>query len=159
MADTAARERPLARKGTRYEDDYYGWVMEQVALLRSGRIDEIELGNIAEELEGLAKDEFAKLRSSLRILLMHMLKWDQQPEHRTRSWVSSIREQRRRYSRILKENPSLKPRVNEARDQAYDDARDWAAAETHLSEREFPAACPYDWKEILDRPFEFDSVR
>jgi hypothetical protein len=61
--------------------------------------------------------------------------------------------------RILKQNPSLQPRINEARDEAYEDARDWAANETHLSPREFPSACPYDWKGILERPFELDSVK
>jgi hypothetical protein len=159
MADQAAKERPAAKKRARYEDDYYGWVKEQVALLRSGRLDEIDVENVAEELDDLGKDEFARLRSCLRVLLMHMLKWDQQPEHRTPSWIYSIREQRRRYARLLKESPSLKPRLDEARDQAYEDARDWAADETHLSPREFPKKCPYEWDDILERPFEFDSVK
>src|SRR5215213_2020801 len=101
MADPAAKERPAAKKRrTRYEDDLYAWVNEQVELLRAGRLDEIDAENIAEELSDLGKDEFAKLQSCLRVLLMHMLKWDQQPEHRTRSWVFSIREQRRRYARL-----------------------------------------------------------
>jgi hypothetical protein len=34
----------------------------------------------------------------------------------------------------------------------------WAANETHLPPREFPRACPYDWQDILERPFEFDSI-
>jgi hypothetical protein len=159
MADPVARERPPTKRRARYEEDYYTWVNEQVALLRAGRFDEIDAENIAEELSDLGKDEFAKLQSCLRVLLMHMLKWDQQPEHRTRSWVFSIREQRRRHARLMKQNPGLKPRLDEARDQAYEDARDWAANETHLPVREFPKRCPYDWKDILERPFEFDSVK
>jgi Domain of unknown function DUF29 len=159
MADPVAKERAPAKKRTRYEDDYYTWINEQVALLRERRFDELDAENVAEELSDLAKDEFAKLQSCLRVLLMHMLKWDQQPEHRTRSWIFSIREQRRRYARIMKQNPGLKPRINEARDQAYEDARDWAANETHLLPREFPSTCPYDWKDILERPFELDSAK
>jgi hypothetical protein len=159
MADPIAKERPAAKRRARYEDDYYTWVNEQVALLRERRFAELDVENVAEELSGLAKDEFAKLESCLRVLLMHMLKWDQQPEHRTRSWVFSIREQRRRYTRLIKQNPGLKPRIGEGRDQAYEDARDWAANETHLSPRDFPKACPYDWKDILERPFELDSVK
>jgi Domain of unknown function DUF29 len=159
MADPVAKERPAQKKRARYEDDYYTWVNEQVALLRERRFDELDAENVAEELSDLAKDEFAKLESCLRVLLMHMLKWDQQPEHRTRSWIYSIREQRRRYARLMKENPGLRPRLNEARDDAYEDARDWAANETHLMVREFPTSCPYDWKDILERPFELDSVK
>jgi hypothetical protein len=159
MADPVAKERAPAKKRTRYEDDYYTWINEQVVLLRERRFDELDAENVAEELSDLAKDEVAKLQSCLRVLLMHMLKWDQQPEHRTRSWIFSIREQRRRYARIMKQNPGLKTRINEARDLAYEDARDWAANETHLLPREFPSECPYDWKDILERPFELDSVK
>ena len=156
-------ERPedgSARSGrTRYEDDLYTWIQEQVALLRSGRVDALDLEHIAEELEGLSKSEFAKLQSALRVLVMHMLKWDQQPEHRTPSWIFSIREQRRRYTRILNINPGLEPRLDEALAYAYPDARDWAADETHLSPDEFPSECPYAWDDILNRPFDFDSVK
>jgi hypothetical protein len=159
MADPVAKERSAKQKRARYDEDYYSWINEQVALLRARRFDELDVENVAEELGGLAKDEFAKIESSLRVLLMHMLKWDQQPEHRTASWVFSIREQRRRYARLLKQNPGLRPRLDEARDQAYEDARDWAANETHLPVREFPKTCPYEWNEIIERPFEFDSLK
>jgi hypothetical protein len=144
---------------TRYEDDYYTWAREQVALLRAGRFEAVDVEHVAEELEGLSKSEFSRLRSTLRVLLMHMLKWDQQPEHRTPSWIFSIREQRRRFDDVLRENPGLKPRLAEARDAAYPDARDWAADETHLTPDEFPDACPYTWDEIRERPFDFDSLK
>ena len=160
MADPVTKERPEAPPAhTRCEDDYYTWVLEQVELLRAGRLGEIDLENVADELSALARNEFAKLRSSLRVLMMHMLKWDQQPEHRTRSWIFSIREQRRRCRRLLAESPGLKSRLDEAREQAYSDARDWAANETHLSVEDFPQTCPYDWDDIFERPFEFDSVK
>ncbi|KQO69699.1 hypothetical protein ASF22_03690 [Methylobacterium sp. Leaf87] len=144
---------------TRYEDDLYTWVQEQVALLRAGRVDALDLDHIAEELESLSESEFGKLQSALRVLVMHMLKWDQQPEHRTPSWIFSIREQRRRYERILASNPGLKSRIDEALGNAYPDARDWASDETHLPPDEFPSECPYEWDDILNRPFDFDSVK
>ncbi len=164
MADPAIQERPSTddappARRARYEEDYYSWIVQQAALLRARRFDEIDIEKVAEEFGDLAKSEYAKLRSTLRVLLMHMLKWDQQPEHRTSSWIFSIREQRRRYQRILSESPGLKSRLDEAREQAYEDARDWAADETHLTWDEFPKACPYDWTDILERPFEFDSLK
>ena len=148
-----------ASSRTRYEDDYYTWACEQVALLRARRFDEIDLDRVAEELEDLSKSEYSKLYSCLRVLLMHMLKWDQQPEHRTPSWIYSIREQRRRFDRLLKESPGLKSRLAEARAEAYPDARDWASDETHLSPGDFPAECPYSWDELRERPFDFDSLK
>jgi len=150
---------PSADGRTRHADDLYTWVQEQVALLRAGEVALLDLDNIAEELSDVGNAQYSQLESALRVLLMHMLKWDQQPEKRTPSWIYSIREQRRRYARLMKQSPGLKPRLNEARDEAYEDARDWAANETHLLPREFPKTCPYDWKDILERPFDFDSVK
>jgi hypothetical protein len=150
---------PPARGRTRYADDLYTWAREQVALLRAGRLAEVDVEQVAEELEDLSKREFSKLYNCLRVLLMHMLKWDQQPEHRTPSWIYSIREQRRRYERLLRESPGLRSRLDEALADAYPDARDWAADETHLPPDEFPSACPYTWDEIRERPFDLDSVK
>lgn len=147
------------RGRTRYEDDLYTWAREQVALLRARRFAEIDVDLVAEELEDLSRHEFSKLCSALRVIVMHMLKWDQQSEHRTASWIYSIREQRRRLDRLLRESPGLKPRLDEALADIYPDARDWAADETHLPPDEFPAACPYAWDEIRERPFDLDSVK
>ena len=153
----SGRRPPSAGTRARYEGDYYTWINEQVALLRAGRLDEVDAENVAEELSDMSKSEFAALRSALRVILMHMLKWDEQTEHRTRSWVFSVREHRRRYHRVLKESPGLKSRRDEALEDAYESARDWAALETHLHVSEFPKACPYEWDDILERPFEMDQ--
>lgn len=150
------KDRPKA--GVRYDEDRFTWVQEQVALLRAGRLDEIDARNIAEELRDVGGSEYAQLESALRVLIMHMLKWDQQPEFRTRSWVYSIAEQRDRYRRVLRKNPGLKQHLETMRSDIYPSARRWAADETNLHESEFPAECPYDWDVILNRPFETDSV-
>ncbi len=42
----------------------------------------------------MGREQFNKLESALRVLLTHMLKWDHQPEKRSRSWSLSIRDQR-----------------------------------------------------------------
>jgi len=144
---------------TRYEDDLYTWVQEQVALLRAGRVDALDLDHIAEELSDVGNAQYNQLESALRVLMMHMLKWDQQPEKRTPSWIFSIREQRRRYARLLRKNPGLQSSLEEARDAAYPNARDWASEECHLPVDEFPPECPYEWDDILNRPFDFDSVK
>jgi len=159
QSEAMAAAAPSARGRTRYEDDLYTWVQEQVALLRARRFDEVDVELVAEELEDLSKREYARLYSCLRVLVMHMLKWDQQAEHRTPSWIYSIREQRRRFDRVLKGSPGLKSRLDEALAEAYPDARDWAANETHLPPDEFPPDCPYAWDDLLQRPFDLDSVK
>ncbi|RXF75639.1 DUF29 domain-containing protein [Hansschlegelia zhihuaiae] len=153
---TKIKDRPKARSG--HDSDLYSWVQEQVALLKAGRLDEIDADNIAEELRDVGNSEYAQLESALRVLIMHMLKWDQQPEFRTRSWVFTIAEQRDRYAVVLRKNPGLKQHLETMRSDVYRSARRWAANETNLHESEFPRECPYDWDDLLSRPFETDSV-
>ena len=143
----------------RYEDDLYGWVEQQVALLKAGRLTEIDAKNVAEELSDVGRDQYNRLESALHILLLRLLKWDHQPTHRSRSWVRSIEVQRRQIDRVLRENPSLKPRIPEATREAYHDARGAAAFETGLSKKTFPMALPYDWPEITTRLVEVADQR
>jgi hypothetical protein len=85
--------------------------------------------------------------------MRHMLKWDHQPERRTRSWVTSIRVQRNNLDDVLADNPGLRPRLDEAIARAYRNARAEAAQETGLDEEAFPATCPYSFEDLTSRPF------
>ncbi len=101
----------------------------------------------------MGKEQFAKLRSAIRVLLLHMLKWDHQPDKRSRSWSLSIRAQRIDLEDVLDGNPGLKPRIGEAIEKAYRKARVEAAQETGLEEEQFPQQCPYTWNDIAGRDF------
>ena len=137
-----------------YERDLHAWSQEQAALLRAGRLHEIDAENIAEEILDVGRNEYDKLESALRVLLTHMLKWDHQPERRSRSWENTMAEQRRRAQRQLGENPSLKPRLEEAIREGYWSARRQASSEMDVNLGTFPESCPYDWQAITTRPFE-----
>ncbi|WP_375460483.1 DUF29 domain-containing protein [uncultured Enterovirga sp.] len=139
-----------------YDLDYVSWIDRQVTLLRAGRLTEIDAENVAEELSDLGKVQFYRLQGSLKILVMHMLKWDQQSEHRSASWEGTIREHRRRIRRLVDKNPGLKPRLPEALAESYEDARGWASIETGIPDDDFPAECPYVWSDVMDRVFAMD---
>jgi hypothetical protein len=145
--------------GRRYRDDLYGWVEDQIVLLKAGLLSEIDTGNIAEELSDVGNEQYDKLESAIRVVLLHLLKWDHQPNHRSKSWVLSMREHRRRIDRVLRKNPSLTPSIEEAMGEAYEDARDDAMRETDLPQTAFPTVCTYDWERILKRAIEFDDLR
>lgn len=136
-----------------YERDFYSWLMEQARFVREGRFDALDRDNLAEEIESLGREQFNKLISALRVLILHMLKWDHQPERRTRSWALSIKAQRGDLDDILNDNPGLKPRIAEAIERAYRKARIGAAQETELDEDAFPATCPYSFEDITARRF------
>jgi len=122
--------------------------------LRAGRLDLIDAQNLAEEIADVGNREYDKLESALCVLLADILKRDHQPDRRSCSWESTIREQRRRVGRQLRKNPSLQSRLDEALGEAYADGRDRASAETDMDIETFPEACPYGWDAILSRPFE-----
>jgi hypothetical protein len=153
MRATAAPQAAAAGP-TAYETDFYTWAMEQAALLRAGHANDADLGNIAEELEGLARSEYRELRSSLARILQHMLKWDHQPERRSRSWAGSIGVHRVRVEQCLEDNPGLKARTEEALAQAYKLGVASAVKETRLQRSTFPDTCPYDWQQVMERPFD-----
>jgi hypothetical protein len=140
---------PLLR--TRHEEDLYTWVEEQVGLLRAGRLAEVDALNIAEELADVGRSEFNALKSALAVLAQHLLKWDYQPDRRSRSWELSIREQRIQIAHVLEDNPGLKSRVSTALDRGYSSGRTRALDETALPDDAIPEACPYTFQEMMTR--------
>ena len=136
-----------------YETDFYAWAMEQAALLRAGRFAAADIANIAEEIESMGRGEKRELVNRLTILLLHLLKWQFQPGFRSPSWSSSIREQRIRLRSHLKDNPSLKAKLDESFAEAYELAVIGAARETGLPESDFPKAAPYRFEQAADDAF------
>ena len=73
----------------------------------------------------MGDEQYDKLESSLRVVMLNLLKWDHQPDRRSRSCTLSIREQPRSVLRQLRKNPglTLAARRSDLR-EAYEDARD-----------------------------------
>jgi hypothetical protein len=147
-ADLVPTEAPA---DTAYGRDFYSWLMEQARHVRAGRWTSLDRENLAEEIESLGREQFNKLEGALRVLLVHLLKWDHQPRLRGRSWSASIKEQRLRLGDVLADNPGLRPRIEEAVVRAYRRARLRAVKETGLEEETFPETCPYSWDDIVSR--------
>jgi hypothetical protein len=145
---------PADAGADRYDTDFYSWALEQGRLIRAGDWAALDRGNLAEEIESLGREQFNELQGALRVLLVHILKWDHQPERRSRSWALSIARTRLDVEDILGDNPGLRPRIEEARARAYRKARLEAARQTGLDERGLPERCPYDLEEMMKRRFE-----
>ena len=77
-----------------YDRDFVEWTVRNAELLRAGRLEEADIEHIAEEIEDMGKRQRHELRSRLRILLIHLLKWQAQPERRGPSWIATIGAQR-----------------------------------------------------------------
>jgi hypothetical protein len=151
-SDTATKSVSApVRAGARHDRDLYSWAIEQAALLRAGRLAEVDALSIAEEIDDVGNEQYDKLESALRLILLHLLKWDRQRQRRSRSWQLSIAIQRRHVLRVLRKNPGLKSMVDEAITDAYETARLEAAAQTLLDDDAFPLECPYSWNDIMER--------
>jgi len=136
-----------------YESDFYHWTVDQVQSLRLGKLDRLDLKNLAEEIESLGNQQRSELENRLAILLGHILKWDLQPDLRGKSWRSTIREQRRQIQKLIIKNPSLKPYLEEAMAEGYESALDLVVRETPLDYKDLPQVCPYTITQVLDANF------
>ncbi len=141
-----------------YEEDFYSWLCKNVELLRQGRLSEIDVENIAEELDGMSKSQQRELISRLEVLLIHLLKWQFQPDNRSGSWKGSIVEQRQQIKKLFKISPSLKRHIDEKIAESYADAVEYSSSETGIPESDFPQTCPYSSEQILDKNFYPDSL-
>jgi Domain of unknown function DUF29 len=122
-------------------------------LAARARRDELDIDNVAEEMETLGRSEAKELRSSYRHLLMHLLKCRHRPKRRSRIWAGTIVRERQNAQLGLTENPGLKSLQGELYAEAYRLARKQAAAETGLPLTTFPKTCPYPLEQALDEAF------
>lgn len=143
-------------KSSLYDEDFLRWTEENAALLRSGNVGEADLGHIAEELEDMGKSERREMESRVRTVLMHLLKLEfsrARPARSLRSWEATLRTQRIDLAALLKDNPSLAAKVDEAIPRVYEDAVELAAGETGLPVAAFPASSPYSAEQVRSREF------
>lgn len=136
-----------------YQTDYLRWIETTLGKLRNQDYSNIDWENLIEEIEDMGKSERKSLKSNLIVVLMHLLKWQYQPEFRCGSWKGSIVEHRRRIREALKDSPSFKPYLEEVFSECYLDAIEQAIAETGLPIETFPSVCTYTIAEVLDAKF------
>ena len=133
---------------TTYDTDFYQWTQQQADLLRQGALSALDRENLAEEIESMGKSGQRAVESYLRNILLHLLKWQYQPERRSNSWRLSIRDGRHQVAKRLRESPSLKPKIADMVTDEYPLVREYAANETGLPLVTFPEQCPLTVEEI-----------
>ncbi|MGA0130915.1 MAG: DUF29 domain-containing protein [Candidatus Nanopelagicales bacterium] len=132
-----------------YEQDYSQWAEIMADLLASGDFTQLDIENLVEEVRDLSKRERDALLSSIRLIIHHLLKWDYQPQLRSRSWLVTVQRERSNIVDYLADSPSLKKYMtDEYLDKVYKKAKLDAIAETGLN---MPDVCPYTFSDVLDR--------
>ena len=143
----------MATSPSLYDQDFYAWSNQQAALLRAGKLSQADIENIAEEIESMGKSEKKELVSRLRVLMLHLMKWQFQPEGRGSSWQRTIKVQRVDLQAHMLQNPSLEAQLPVSIASAYEGAVIEAADETGLPEERFPSLCPYSYDQMMDPGF------
>lgn len=140
-----------------YERDYYAWILQQASALRERRIEDIDWANVAEEIEDLAKSEKRALKNQLARLFEHLLKLAHAPvslRHKnSRAWEITVRSARREIGELFDESPSLRGKILEILDSAYQSGRDAALRATRLPDSAIPETPPWTFEEALNGSF------
>ncbi|WP_445626507.1 DUF29 domain-containing protein [Nostoc sp. DSM 114167] len=142
-----------AHSQTLYETDYLQWIETTIEKLQSQDYANVEWENLIEEIADMGRSERRSLKSNLIVILMHLLKWQFQPDKRSGSWEGSIIEHRRRVKEALDDSPSLKSYLETVFAECYTQAVKQAKAKTGLSMESFPLNCPYQLAEVTDDEF------
>ncbi|WP_089934635.1 DUF29 domain-containing protein [Candidatus Entotheonella palauensis] len=129
--------------------------VEGNAKMTAGHVSKLDLANLAEEIESLGKRDRRALRSRLKVLMRHLLKWCYQPERcqKGHSWWSTIRTHRRDIELILEDSPSLRRQIPNMIAADYQAMRLDASGETSLPLETFPEMRPWTTEQILDETF------
>ena len=134
---------------TPYEADVIAWAQEQAALLRAGRLDEIDAEHIADEIEDVARAEIRELTKRVAALLgnlieRHSFRTANQPD-----FDPAVRRFRNSIARRLQRMPSLNIVLTDPKfwEDAWEDAVLFAANDSHAVK--LPTQCPWSLIEVL----------
>lgn len=102
-----------APKTSLYECDLNLWLETTIAQLKSGKLHDLDVENLVEELEGLAGRDRRELKSRLTALLEHLLKRCYvKSEYDYAGWQTTIARTRIEIENILEQSPSLRNYIN-----------------------------------------------
>jgi aminopeptidase N len=118
---------------------------------------ELELGHqseadkgIKELINALSRSEKRALKSQLIRLMKHILKWKNQPDFRSRSWVATIQNARVEIKDIQEETPSLN---DNAIKQMWDESLSLAIVEAEDEMRQAISIVDLSWEEVFKHPY------
>jgi hypothetical protein len=131
-----------------YEADETAWLEAMAELIREGRLADLDYPHLQEYLTDMAGRDRREVKSRLVVLLTHLLKWAHQQDHRSRSWRTTILNQRYELA-DLAEKGVLRNHAEAVLTEAYTRALKLAASETGLPVETFSGECPYTVDQLL----------
>ena len=131
-----------------YLDDETAWLDAMADLIRNRDLAAMDLDSLGEYLTDMATSDRRAVKNRLVALLAHLLKWEHQKTKRSRSWRTTILNQRRKLVDIAGRGV-LRVHADAVLPEAYGDAIELAMSETNLPRSSFPETCPYTVEGLL----------
>jgi len=150
---------------TLYDDDILLWSEQQAAAIRklgTTRRDlpnDLDIENVAEEIESVGRSELAAVESHLQLIFAHLIKLFVEPEaDAARHWRSEIygfhSEIRRRYA------PSMRQRID--LDDLWRSAREQSILAYEGAQREsvsgLAARCQFNLDDLISDRIDFSTL-
>lgn len=150
LLNSQTKEEPM---NTNYHHDLAAWAAHQADLLKAGRMQELDVENLIEEMQAMSRKEHRELMRRMRILIAHLLKWEFQPTHRGNSWRRTINDQRQEIADLLEDSPSLANHFDDYEwlQRAWE--RGVRQAETETGLNHFPDEMIWTISDILMKDF------
>lgn len=143
----------IVEKQLKNIDDAYRWSLETVAALRAGKLEQIDVDELINEIGSIASGLKRELISVLREVIEGMLVieyTDAEEGEKTRVDIRLTRAQGQ-VQLILDSAPSLSEILGDCADEAYADARSFVIEDYGVT---LPESCPIPLDRILDFPYE-----
>lgn len=139
-----------------YEQDFLLWTEQQSSLLRAGRLNELDVEHLIEEIEAMGSEQKTALQSLMRVILVHLLKLALSPAQAPRAkWIDEVLEFRAQIEYRMKTTPSLKHHAKSLLQDAWLQARRNAQKSfvAYGETVKVPTECPYTLEQVLDQEF------
>ncbi len=131
-----------------YTEDETAWLEVMAALVRRRAFADLDLENLSGYLSDMAKRDRREVKSRLIVLLVHLLKWEFQEEKRSRSWRTTVLNQRQELVDLAGRGV-LRAHADAVLAEAYENAVELAASATDLPKASFPAVSPYTVEQLF----------
>lgn len=133
---------------------YYKTALAVKDELQQGHLHEAMIG-IEELIDALSRSEKRALRSQLIRLMLHVIKWQAQPEKRSLSWVASINNAREEILDIQEETPSLTDKVIQT---MWDKCLVIAKRDAQAQMNKATAIQQLTWQEVFVDEYELENI-
>ena len=121
---------------------------------------ESAIEGLNELIDSMSKIAVREMRSHLLILMLHIIKWKNQPQKRSFSWINSISNARDEIEEVMEETPSVtKFEIERVWHKTFQKALRNAGYEMGMSSKEVKTfePTPLTWQEVFEDEYLLEN--